>query len=452
MGVKSESGMVVSSLRLWIPLLLALFVILGSIGLLLVFDRLQERDERNAFAELARVNAGFMERSRLPGTEQMAERLSEVIGAQVFFRDPQAGRVVGPPEVSLPAEVEGMELDGEVDLMSDGRMIVGVTDQTGMQMIFVKHKQSNGIMDLESDAWLALGVFWILSMGLGFGLSRWVTSPLQSLVKALPKVGAAEDLPSLPVKRHDEIGSLARVLEDTHQSLKDEREKRRQAERLAMLGRMATGVAHEIRNPAAAIRLHAELLDASDQQSLSKSRELILNESERLENLVSQWMLLSRPEAPKTSQMDLMALLRDVVETMGPQAAHMNVELELPQSDGVMLDADRHRLHQVFHNLLLNAIQAMPKGGRVTITVDEMDGRVVVCVSDEGEGFSESALERADEAFFSEREGGLGLGLAVAKEICEAHGGGLHLTNLDVGGACIRVELRTLSSQTEPSS
>ena len=110
MGVKSESRTVGTSLRLWIPLVLALFVILGSIGLLLVFRHLQQKDEREAFAELARVNAGFMERTRLPGTEQMAERLSEVIGAEVYFKDAASGRVVGPPEVTLPASAKSMEI------------------------------------------------------------------------------------------------------------------------------------------------------------------------------------------------------------------------------------------------------------------------------------------------------------------------------------------------------
>ena len=140
--------------------------------------------------------------------------------------------------------------------------------------------------------------------------------------------------------------------------------------------------------------------------------------------------------------MDLGALLAEVKAVMEPQAKHMNVVIDLELAEGgLMVQADRHRLHQVFSNLLMNAIQAMPSGGEVSIAVVEEGDCVKITVSDQGEGFSEAALERAGEAFYSEREGGLGIGLAVAVDICRAHGGNLELGNDENGGASIRVEL-----------
>jgi signal transduction histidine kinase len=106
----------------------------------------------------------------------------------------------------------------------------------------------------------------------------------------------------------------------------------------------------------------------------------------------------------------------------------------------VVIAADRHRLQQVFGNLLRNAVQALPAGGRVTVQVVEEATHVAVVVEDEGAGFSESALARLGEPFYSEKEGGMGLGLVVAKDICEAHGGRLTVENRSGGGARVRAD------------
>lgn len=445
------AGRPATSLRLWIPLVFGLFVVIGSVGLLLVFEQRQQKEERAAFENLARVNAAFMERTRLQRTSRMANRLGEVIGAELYFRDPNTKQVVTPSDRSLPDEVKAMRMDGKVFILSDGRFAVGVRDQAGVETIFIRSPEVHGYGQLGREAWLALVLFWLLSLALGLGLSRWVSQPLQSLVRALPQIGTTNALPSLPVSRRDEIGALARVLEQTHQSLGEERERRRKAERMALLGRMATSIAHEIRNPAAAIRLHTELLDPNSPGDFAQSRRLILSESERLENLVAQWLNYSRPEPPRLSEIDLVSLLDDVMDLMQPQARHMGVTIAMSSrpSSPITVQADRQRLQQVFSNLVQNAIQAMPTGGAVDIALDADERKARVAVSDQGEGFSPTARDKLGEPFFSEKEGGLGLGLAVASEICRAHGGRLTLIDDGQQGARIRVELRRRPPQDE---
>jgi signal transduction histidine kinase len=262
------------------------------------------------------------------------------------------------------------------------------------------------------------------------------------MVDVLPSVGTDQDLVGLPLGRGDEIGRLAKVLGDTHQSLREERDLRRKAERHAILGKMAASLAHEVRNPIAAIRLHAQLLDADALSDFELSRGLIVSEAERLEDLVGQWMSYARPEPPRLVMVDLAAILSESVRLITPQAMHAGVTIDLQCSDSgcpVEIMADRNRLMQVFGNLLRNAVQAMPSGGQVTVLLEDEPDRVVVMVSDQGAGFSENALEHLGEPFFSEKEGGMGLGLAVVKDICEAHRGNLEAHNLAGGGACIRV-------------
>jgi signal transduction histidine kinase len=291
------------------------------------------------------------------------------------------------------------------------------------------------------DTWLALVVFWGLSLALGWGLARRVTRPLQALAKSLPQMGMDGDLPDLPVLRRDEIGQLAETLTRTHDTLRRERERRRNAERHALLGRMATSLAHEVRNPVSAIRLHAQLMEHADPVEAAVSRQLIAGEAARIEELVAQWLGYAKPAPPLLGAVDVAGEVRQAVCMMTPQARHAGVLLDGPADvTPMVVPADRLRLRQVLANLLRNAIQAMPSGGRVKISLEDSGSRVAVVVEDEGGGFSPTAFAHLGEPFYSEKEGGMGLGLASARDICEAHGGGLFAENRTCGGARVRAE------------
>ena len=426
-----------TSLAVWMTSSVAVFVLLGSLSLVLAFERHLDREERRAFEGLARVNAGFLERTRLPQSEKMAAQLGEIIGARVFFWQPKTGQVVGRANDSVARAALRMDADGKVKVMPDRAWMVGVPGRDGSRVIFLRPGEQRVLALDRADTWLALGLFWVLSLGLGWWLARRVTRPLRSLAESLPLVGTERELPVLPVGRRDEIGQLAQTLTRTHESLRNERERRRAAERHAMLGRMATSLAHEVRNPVAAIRLHAQLLESAPADEAAISRQLIESEAERIEGLVGQWLSYAKPAPPVLTAVDVAEALRQALRLIEPQARHVGVVLDCtPRRDMAPLRilADRHRLQQVLGNLLLNAVQAMPRGGRVSVRLEDAAELVAVIVEDEGAGFSAAALARLGEPFYSEKEGGMGLGLAVAKDICEAHGGGLSVEPRAAGG------------------
>jgi signal transduction histidine kinase len=205
------------------------------------------------------------------------------------------------------------------------------------------------------------------------------------------------------------------------------------SQRFALLGSTATSLAHEIRNPVAAIRLHGQLLE----QTQSPSAGLIVQEAARIEDMVNQWMFLSRPEPPRKTEISLTEVLDKAVRVLAPAAEHAKVQIAVTATPARRVQADIHRLGQVFHNIILNAIQAMPEGGLLTITVSESDVRF----ADTGAGFSPSALRRGANMLYSEKEGGMGLGLSVAQKIVRAHHGRLILGNRPEGGALVRVIL-----------
>ena len=430
-------------LAVWMTSSVAVFVLLGSLSLVLAFERHLDREERRAFEGLARANAGFLERTRLPQSEKMAAQLGEIIGARVFFWQPASGRVIGKAGDTVADAALRMDFDGKVKVMPDGAWGVGVLGRDGSRVIFLRSAAERVLAMDRADTWLALGVFWLLSLALGWWLARRVTRPLRSLAESLPRVGTDQDLPALPIARRDEIGQLAQTLTRTHLSLRDERERRRAAERHALLGRMATSLAHEVRNPVAAIRLHAQLLENAGPAEAAISRQLIESEAQRIEGLVGQWLSHAKPAPPMLAEMDVSEAVRQALRLIDPQARHAGVAIDAAAMDGaapVVIRADRHRLQQVLGNLLLNAVQAMPCGGRVRVRVEDAGSRVAVLVEDEGAGFSASALARLGEPFYSEKEGGMGLGLAVAKDICEAHGGALAVETRAGGGARVRAD------------
>ena len=205
------------------------------------------------------------------------------------------------------------------------------------------------------------------------------------------------------------------------------------AQRLALLGGVATSLAHQIRNPIAAIRLHGQLL----QKAQPEGAGIIVDEAARIEDLVNQWMFLARPEPPRKTDVVLADLLGQSARLAAPAAEHAGVEIVVDAPRDQRLQADARRLIQVFHNVIFNAIQAMPTGGKLTITAREG----TISFADTGPGFSPTALSRWAEMLYSEKEGGMGIGLNVAQRIIRAHGGRLSVANQPAGGAIVRVEL-----------
>ncbi len=222
-----------------------------------------------------------------------------------------------------------------------------------------------------------------------------------------------------------------------------ERLKRAQSERLAMLGRVATSLAHDIKNPLASIQLHAQLMTPQNEED-AQAIKLIENESEVIAGLVNQWLHLANPLPPKLVKLDLTECIRGVSRNIKAQARHAGVEIKLDLPAPIWIMGDSQRLAQAMRNLMINAIQAMPRGGMLSISSHVTGTTFELRVSDSGTGFSESALAHGTELFFTEKEGGMGVGLNIVSTIIAAHGGTINLQNDPKGGAVIIVSLPLL--------
>ncbi len=213
--------------------------------------------------------------------------------------------------------------------------------------------------------------------------------------------------------------------------------------RLAAVGRLSAGLAHEIRNPLASIQGAAEVMQDDFPAGHPKGRLLrvLVEETGRLNAVLTRFLAYARPQPARREVVDLRAEARRAVELIGHREGAPR--LRGPDAGAAACPArgDGEQLRQVLLNVILNAAEAAGAGGRVTVSVAAEGERVVCVVEDDGPGFTREALENLGAPFFTTKPGGTGLGLAICHRIVEEHGGRLTAENLGAKGARVRIEL-----------
>lgn len=216
------------------------------------------------------------------------------------------------------------------------------------------------------------------------------------------------------------------------------------AERMAALGRLATGLAHEIRNPLGSIAGSIQLLRDSPALSDEDKQlcDIVQREAARLDDLVTDMMDLTRTRKPELDDVDAAALAREVVALASSTGrGGADVEVVYLGSDRVVVRADAGQLKQLIWNLVRNAVQASSPGDTVKLELGADSRGVLLSVSDRGKGIDPEARERLFDAFFTTRSHGTGVGLAVVKAIADAHGFEIEVDSEEGRGATFRVAL-----------
>lgn len=202
----------------------------------------------------------------------------------------------------------------------------------------------------------------------------------------------------------------------------------RRHDRLAALGKMAAGVAHEVRNPLSSIKGFATLLGSkfSRESEEKKVARLLVNEVERLNRSISELLNFAKPLPLHPSRIEVHKLLADSLRLIDTDAAALNITVRL-QMESMLPDlyADLDKINQMLLNLYLNALQAMPNGGELEVSAETADqsGMITLAIRDNGCGMDDDMLERVFDPYFTTKPGGTGLGLAMVQKIVEEHGG-----------------------------
>jgi two-component system sensor histidine kinase HydH len=217
-----------------------------------------------------------------------------------------------------------------------------------------------------------------------------------------------------------------------------------QAERLAALGEMVAGVSHEIKNPLGIIRSTAELMsampDASDMQK--KLSQVINEESNRLNGIVTEFLDFARPQLPNLTKCDLAEILRKNLAFLQPELERKGIEIH-HNLDGrsLRLQADQDLLYRAFFNILINAIQSMSDGGAIQVDVAEDKDHLLTKIEDSGNGISPDNLKKIFNPFYTTKEKGTGLGLSIVGKIIEGHRGSIAIESKEGEGTKVSIQL-----------
>ena len=222
------------------------------------------------------------------------------------------------------------------------------------------------------------------------------------------------------------------------------KEELNRARRLSSLGEMVAGVSHEIRNPLGIIRSSAGLLKKKMEKidPANTIPDIIVEESERLNNIITDFLNFARPREPNLSPCKLQEVIEKNITYLSVQLAEKGcVVEERIEGDPPEILADPEMLYQAFLNIFINAMQAMPEGGRITVSVFGENGDLTVQFDDEGGGIETDVLDKIWDPFFTTKEKGTGLGLGIVKKLVELHGGDLEIENRSEKGARVTVKL-----------
>jgi signal transduction histidine kinase len=273
-------------------------------------------------------------------------------------------------------------------------------------------------------------------------VARRVTRPLEDLVRFTHDV--ASGTPGRAAEGSDEVGRLGRSFNDMLGRLDESKSALVRSEKLGLAGLFAARVAHDIRNPLAAMKINMQLLEpalANDEKKLSLARA-VLHDIHQVEEVIRNLIELARPGELRLVPADLNAVIRTAIRHLDARLAHRKVipALNLPDRLPLVM-TDTERFSQALTNVIVNASDAMANGGALTITTHAEDGRVVIDIDDEGAGIDPALADRVFDPFVSSKPDGVGLGLVNARAVVEGHGGRITLAPREPRGTRARIIL-----------
>lgn len=298
---------------------------------------------------------------------------------------------------------------------------------------------------------LIAGLIVVLMSVVSHLLAKSVTAPVLRLVQFTRKVAAGEPNERADGTSGDEIGVLAHAFNEMMDQLRRSEEKLLQSEKLAVTGLIAARVAHEVRNPMSAIKMQAQLLRAK-LKGTGGDMELIqaiLQEIDRVEWVIRGMLDLPASQELQLEEQDILDVLDDVLNLMGPQLRHRKVVVQKSYGSGIpSMMLDRNRLKIAFLNLIMNASEAMPNGGTLEINACRDNETVLIKINDDGVGLDAAVEGRLFDPFVTTKPEGVGLGLVNTRNIVGRHHGTVELLPRDGRGVQAVLRLPIAPSPT----
>ena len=252
-----------------------------------------------------------------------------------------------------------------------------------------------------------------------------------------------------------ELGSGFNAMAEQLDRLKCMEAEMRQKQQFAAFGEAAAVIAHEIRNPLGIIKTSSQVVRMKSRLAPTEDRMIgfVLEEVRRIDNLIQDILDYVRPRELQHEPIDLRDVVSNVAEAMRPALAERGIhEVVISSAEPLTVMGDRDRLHQALLNLVLNAMDAMPDGGRLRIVQERQNGLAKISIVDQGVGMAEEVRQRAFDPFFTTKTRGAGLGLAKVQTIIRDHGGSITCDTAPGRGTTFTICLTAVQNQGEPNA
>src|SRR6516162_5033296 len=292
----------------------------------------------------------------------------------------------------------------------------------------------------------------LIALLLTWWVSRRITRPVEELADGARDVASGSWDTQIDVKGSDEIGQLATAFNDMTRTLASQKEKLVQTERVAAWRELARRLAHELRNPLFPLQITVEnlqrarqLAQAQFQEVFNEATATLKAELANLNTIIGRFSDFSKMPAPQLTQVNVNESLRNAVRLFEPQFTALGkpaITTESFLSESLPeIDADPELLHRAFQNLVLNALDAMPAGGALTLRTSDSEDTVRIEVSDSGKGLTPEECSRLFTPYYTTKQLGTGLGLAIVQSVVSDHHGTISISSEEGRGATFRIDL-----------
>ena len=400
---------------------------------------------------------GFRAMLQLP--EQLAGHVESFIadsnGKPLFISHPHGAVNYGSPlatpllKKSVGAYAQYRDLDGRLVL---GAM-TPVADYPWRFVVEVPSDEAFAALRRLGRLSLVLeALFVTLLFGVAWIVARDVVEPISRLVRATRRVGDGDLAARVIVTGRDEIGELEHAFNDMTAALADTTDRVRQlhlqeierASQLATVGELASGIAHEIKNPVMGVSNGLDLIRRriGTDATLSPIIDEMGRQLARIQTAMQELLSFARPATPTLAPVNASHLVGRAIRLAQPSADRAGVRIEVRSDPDVpRFQADEDMLYQALVNLLMNAIEATTSGGRVVVTTKATGAEILFEVADTGRGISPADLESVFKPFFTTRHLGTGLGLSITRQIVERHGGTVTIESREHVGTTVTMRI-----------
>jgi len=303
----------------------------------------------------------------------------------------------------------------------------------------------------------AVAAAFFLGIFLAFVMINHILGPVQRLTLAADREGIKHPAENEIKALSRSVGSLIKDVDQTHDELEKSRENLLQVEKMALVGKLAAGMAHSIRNPFTSVKMRLFSLDRSLELSDAQQEdfEVISEEIRHIDNIVQNFLEFSRPPKLKMQQISPSVVVDLVIQLLEHRLKSYDVTIKTIRSRPLPeIQVDPEQLKEVLVNIVMNACEAMERGGKVVIYEEEtfvkpLGSVAVIRLSDNGPGIPESIREKIFQPFFTTKEDGTGLGLSIATRIVEEHKGWLDVRSKEGEGTTFVITLLIKESGIE---